>query len=72
MVRANLTREMTQYGAEVGYFDFDNKDEEGPFMVYFQLDYDVSQEGVMALVVSEYDKDYSIFEEVDLYEINDS
>ena len=26
----------------------------------------------MALVVSEYDKDYSIFEEVDLYEINDS
>ena len=26
----------------------------------------------MALVVSEYDKDYAIFEEVDLYEINDS
>lgn len=72
MVRANLTREMTSYGAEVGYFDFDNTDQEGPFMVYFQLDYDVSQEGVMAVVVSEYDKDYAIFTEVSLYEINDS
>ena len=52
MVRANLTRELTQYGAEVGYFDFDSTDQEGPFMVYFQLDYDISQEGVMAIVVS--------------------
>lgn len=26
----------------------------------------------MALVISEYDKDYSIFTEVDIYEINDS
>ena len=35
MVRANLTREMTQYGAEVGYFDFETSDQEGPFLVYF-------------------------------------
>jgi len=35
MVRANLTKELTKYGAEVGYFDFDGGNAEGPFMVYF-------------------------------------
>ena len=42
MVRGNLVKEMTKYSAEVGYFDFENNDMEGPFMVYFQLDYDVA------------------------------
>ena len=35
MVRGNLVKELTAYGAEVGYFDFENGDLEGPFMVYF-------------------------------------
>ena len=42
MVRANLVRELSQYGAEVGYFDFDSDDSEGPYLIYFQLDYDMS------------------------------
>lgn len=41
-------------------------------MVYFQLDYDVSQEGVMAIVLSQYDKDYSMFTEIGLFEVSDS
>ena len=72
MVRGNLVKELTKYGAEVGYFDFDNTDMEGPFMVYFQLDYDQSQEGVVALVLSQYDKDFATFVEVGLYEVSDS
>jgi len=52
MVRGNLVKELTKYGAEVGYFNFENSDEEGPFMVYFDLDYDLSQEGVVAVVLS--------------------
>ena len=52
MVRGHLVRELTKYGAEVGYFNFDNSDEEGPFMVYFDLDYDLSQEGVVAVTLS--------------------
>ena len=52
MVRGSLVRELTKYGAEVGYFNFDNTDDEGPFMVYFDLDYDMSQEGVVAVTLS--------------------
>lgn len=40
MVRGNLVKEINKYGAEVGYFDFENSDMEGPFMIYFELDYD--------------------------------
>lgn len=72
MVQGRLVKELTKYGAEVGYFDFENSDMEGPFMVYFQLDYDMSQEGVVALVLSQYDKDYSTFTEIGLYEVSDS
>ena len=35
MVQGHLVREISRYGAEVGYFDFENTDMEGPFMVYF-------------------------------------
>lgn len=72
MVRGNLVKELTKYGAEVGYFDFDGRDDEGPFLIYFQLDYDVAQEGVVAVVLSQYDKDYSTFTEVGLYTVSDS
>ena len=72
MVRGNLVKELTKYGAEVGYFDFDGRDDEGPFMIYFQLDYDVAQEGVVAVVLSQYDKDYATFTEVGLYTVSDS
>ena len=72
MIRGNLVREMTKYGAEVGYFDFENTDNEGPFMVYFQLDYDLSQEGAVALVLSQYDKDLSLFIEIGMYTLSDS
>jgi len=42
MVRGNLVKELTKYSAEVGYFDFDTTEMEGPFLIYFQLDYDMS------------------------------
>ena len=42
MVQGHLVRELTKYGAEVGYFDFESTDMEGPFMIYFQLDYDIA------------------------------
>ena len=72
MVRGNLVKELTKYSAEVGYFDFDGTDQEGPFLVYFQLDYDVSQEGVVAVALSQYDKDFSSFTEIGLYTVADS
>ena len=72
MVRGNLVKELTKYSAEVGYFDFDSSDMEGPFMIYFQLDYDMSQEGTVALVLSQYDSDYSTFSEIGLYTLADS
>jgi len=72
MVRGNLVKELTKYGADVGYFNFENSDEEGPFMVYFDLDYDLSQEGVVAVVLSQYDGDYSKFTEIALYTVSDS
>ena len=72
MVRGKLVRELGKYGAEVGYFDFDGTDMEGPFLVYFQLDYDMSQEGVMAVTLSEYDKELAMFNEIGLYELSDS
>ncbi len=52
LVRGDLVREITDFGTEVGYFDFENHNQVGPFMVYFQLDYDVTQEGIMAVVLS--------------------
>ena len=72
MVRGNLVKELSRYNSEVGYFDFDGTDMEGPFMIYFHLDYDMTQEGVVALVLSEYDKDYSVFTEIGLYHVSDS
>ena len=72
MVRGNLVKELTAYGAEVGYFDLESTNAEGPYLIYFQLDYDMTQEGVMALVISEYDRDYSVFTEVGLYQLSDS
>ena len=47
-----VTRELMKYGSEVAYFDFESQDEEGPFLIYFQLNYDISQEGVVAVVIS--------------------
>lgn len=37
-----IFRELTAYGAEVGYFDLESDNKEGPFIVYFQLDYDMA------------------------------
>lgn len=71
MVRGNLVKELTKYSVEVGYFDFDNSNDEGPFMIYFQLDYDQSQEGIVAVALSQYDKDASLFTEVGLYTLAD-
>ena len=71
MVRGNLVKELTKYSVEVGYFDFDNSNLEGPFMIYFQLDYDQSQEGIVAVALSQYDKDASLFTEVGLYTLAD-
>ena len=52
LVRSDLVRELTDFGTEVGYFDFESHNQVGPFMIYFQLDYDMSQEGLMAVVLS--------------------
>lgn len=73
MVRGNLVKELSKFsGAEVGYIDFESSNDEGPFLIYFQLDYDLTQEGVVAVVLSQYDRDYSSFTEIGLYSISDS
>ena len=52
-------------------FDTTYADSEGPFLFYFQLDYDMMQEGVVGLVLSQYDPDRRSFREVALYEMLD-
>jgi len=37
---------------EVAYFDFSNEGTQGPYLVYFQLDYDMRQEGPVGVVLS--------------------
>lgn len=64
-------RELTHYKTDIGYFDFENDNLEGPFMLYFHLDYDMSQEGVVAIVLSHYDAQMSTFTEIGLYTLND-
>ena len=57
---------------DVGYFDFTKTSQEGPFLIYFQLDYDQTQEGIMGLALSQYDADSSSFRETALYSLTDS
>ena len=40
---------------------------DGPFLVYFELDYDMSQEGVVAVALSQYEQESTSFKEVGLY-----
>ena len=56
---------------QVSYVDTTANGHEGPFLFYFQLDYDMLQEGPVALVLSLYDKDQHSFTEVDLFTLSD-
>ena len=52
---------------DVGYFDLTNTSQEGPFLVYFQLDYDQMQEGIVGVILSQFDSESNEFTEVGLY-----
>jgi hypothetical protein len=46
--------------------------DKGPFLVYFQLDYDMRQEGAWAVVLSSYDKDANTFKEIGLFTLQEN
>ena len=46
---------------------FDTNGQRGPFLFYFQMDYDIQQEGVVGLALSKYDRDFNSFSEIGLF-----
>jgi hypothetical protein len=72
VVRGEITHELSTMNTDVGYFDFSKGQKEGPFLIYFQLDYDPAQEGIVGLALSQYDSDSSSFRETALYSLTDS
>lgn len=42
---------------------------EGPFLFYFNLNYDISLEGPLAVTLNKYSMDSLIFEEVQIFEV---
>ena len=72
VTKGSIVHELSTLNTDVGYFDFSKTSQEGPFIVYFQLDYDQRQEGIAALALSQYDADSSNFRETALYVISDA
>lgn len=56
----------------VSYFDFTTEGTQGPYLIYFQLDYEIRQEGPVALVLSKYLQEEMIWAEVGLYTLLDN
>jgi len=54
---------------QVASIDTTKSMSQGPFLIYFQLDYDMEQEGVVALVLSRYDTELRSLKEVSLYSL---
>lgn len=75
LTKGSFNLEMTTMVSTVSYFDLNSKAgikmQEGPFMVYFQLDYDMHQEGPLAVVLFKFDKGAGTFEELGLFESQD-
>jgi len=55
----------------ISYFDTSNSHQEGPFLVWFQMEYDVRSEGVLGVVLFKFDPTANIFTELGLYEAQD-
>ena len=72
ITHGSIVHELSKMNTDVGYFDFSKISSEGPFLVYFQLDYDEKQEGIVGLALSQYDGDSSSFRETALYTLSDS
>lgn len=72
MTKGQVVHELSTMNTDVGYFDFSKTTQEGPFLVYFQVDYNMRQEGVVAVALSQYDADSSSFRESALFTLSDS
>lgn len=62
----NLTYPASANTVDVAYLDLKSNGE-GPFMFFFQIQYDPRILGVVALSLSKYDTDTSTFEQAALY-----
>ena len=75
MKTGELSVDVERMVSEVTYFDLSGSGagsyQEGPFLVWFQLEYDTRQEGPLAVVLFNYDKNRTKFTEVGLYEAHD-
>lgn len=66
MKQGNLTYAVSANTVDVAYLDLKSNGE-GPFMFFFQIQYDPRILGVVALSLSKYDTDTSTFEQAALY-----
>lgn len=41
MTKGSVVHELSSMNTDVGYFDFSKTAQEGPFLVYFQVDYNM-------------------------------
>lgn len=64
--QGNLTYAVSANTVDVAYLDLKSNGE-GPFMFFFQIQYDPRILGVVALSLSKYDTDTSTFEQAALY-----
>ena len=71
MKHGQLVSEINSQSMQVMNFDTTYASSQGPFLFYFQLDYDMAQEGVVGVVLSQYNTESRSFREVALYEMLD-
>lgn len=57
--------------SDVAFFDTSKQSVEGPFLVYFSMQFDQRQEGIMGLVLSKYDSDAMLFMEQEIFRVQD-
>lgn len=56
---------------DTSYINLENQGE-GPFFIYFKLNYDMQHEGAIAVALHKYDKDMTSFSESQLYLLQDA
>ena len=69
--RGEFVSDLSKLEMHVSYYDFTNEQTEGPYLLYFQLEYDFRQEGPVGVVLSVYDKEGLTWKETALYQLSD-
>lgn len=69
LVHGKLISEINSLSMQVTSINTEESKSQGPYLLYFQLDYDMEQEGVLGLVLSRYDTDLRTFKEIGMYSL---